>query len=188
MSPPWTVGWLSLYSIHAFSFFHSFFLFLSLALFLSITHSFSFHHSLFLFLYCSLAITHSIYFYLYHSLSPFLSLHSLSFFLSHSRTHHSPLLSLHSLTNLPFFLTLSLSFSRSPSVLHSRTLSPLLSETVFLDNSWGSILRQQPEICPETILSDDTLISNVTHLQSVSKNTATIGFIGSITTVQYKEI
>ena len=174
MSPPWTVGWLSLYSTHAFSFFHSFFLFLSLALFLSITHSFSFHHSLFLFLYCSLAITQSIYFYLYHSLSPFLSLHSLSFFLSHSRTHHSPLLSLHSLTNLPFFLTLSLSFSRSPSVLHSRTLSPLLSETVFLDNSWGSILRQQPEICPETILSDDTLISNVTHLQSVSKNTATI--------------
>ena len=142
MSPPWTVGWLSLYSTHAFSFFHSFFLFLSLALFLSITHSFSFHHSLFLFLYCSLAITHSIYFYLYHSLSPFLSLHSLSFFLSHSRTHHSPLLSLHSLTNLPFFLTLSLSFSRSPSILHSRTLSPLLSETVFLDNSWGSILRQ----------------------------------------------
>ena len=44
---------------------------------------------------------------------------------------------------------------------------------IYNENS-SSILRQQPEICPETILSDDTVISNVTHLQSVSKNTATI--------------
>ena len=160
---------LSLSFTHSFSFFHSLFFFLLLTLSLSITHYFSF------FIVLSLSLN----LYIFISITPFLP-----FF----RTHHSPLLSLHSLTNLPFFLTLSLSFSRSPSVLHSRTLSPLLSETVFLDNSWGSILRQQPEICPETILSDDTLISNVTHLQSVSKNTATIGFIGSITTVQYKEI